>query len=111
MAVQFNQNNIYVRSDIKNNLLSQLEDLNKKKQELLKSLKEVEEQETQIKAQLGQLEVPEKIDSPEPTQTANIVKTAIDVEQFVKPYLLVDTTKIMKSGDDKGSWEHYSLSL
>jgi len=117
MAVKFNQINNYTPSaqptDInKNNLLSQLEELNKKKQELLKSLREVEEQEAQIKTQLSQLEVPEKkIVSPEPNQTTDIVKTTVNIEQFVKPYLLVDTTKIIKSDDSKGTWEHYSLFL
>ncbi len=89
----------------KSNLLSQLDELNKKEQELLKSLREVEEKKKQIQAQLAQFESPEKSELHEPIQAQK------KVEEFIKPYLLVDTTKIMKSKDSKGIWEHYSLCL
>lgn len=88
-------------------LLSALDQLNQKKQELLSSLRAVEEQEAQVKAQLSQLKTSEAKVIAAPT----VVKQAVKVDEVVKPYLLVETTKIVQSGDSKGKWEHYALSL
>ncbi len=88
-------------------LLSTLNQLNQKKQELLSLLRGVEEQEAQIKAQLSQLKTSEAKVVAAPT----VVKQAVKVDEVVKPYLLVETTKIVQSGDGTGKWEHHALFL
>src|SRR5690349_2238773 len=108
---QYNQAAVPVNKEQKSGLLSQLDKLVQEEQELLKALKEIKKKKEQIQAQLAQLESSEKNELHKPTQTEKVVEKALKVEEFVKPYLLIDTTKIMQAKDSKGTWEHYSHCL
>jgi hypothetical protein len=107
-------------------LLLFLEDLSKKKNNLLsmlqsiqKSVNEIEEQEKEIKTRLELMEVSENREQQKqivglPMRTVEEQKKESVIEkitQVAHSILVINNTQIIKSQDSSGEREHYSVSL
>lgn len=120
----------------KANLLLKLDDLTKKKNDLIlmmqsiqKSLSEIETEEKSIKSQISEMEDSENQKSQmqmttQASSVSNVVPSSIHsmespnlaaeitaVTEVAYPILLINTAQIITSKDNSGDREHYSVSL